>query len=89
MNENELATEVTKLEGGKISCSIAQVKEVLKCFKLVMVKDATPIMLMGPDENKYLCFPMHSLIAKMYKSGVSLAEKKKKVGLFKRIVGKK
>lgn len=32
MNLNQLAKEVTKLEGGKINLSVAQVKEVLRCF---------------------------------------------------------
>jgi uncharacterized protein with PhoU and TrkA domain len=36
VNENEIAREVAQLEGGKVSLSIAQVKEVLACLRHVL-----------------------------------------------------
>lgn len=32
MNLNKLAQEISKAEGGKVNLSIAQIKEVLRCF---------------------------------------------------------
>lgn len=36
MNLNQLAKEISKLEGGAHDLSIAQIKEVLACFACVM-----------------------------------------------------
>lgn len=36
MNLNELAKEISKLEGGKKELSIAQIKEVIKCLSIVL-----------------------------------------------------
>jgi hypothetical protein len=38
MNLNQLAKEITKIEGGRVNLSIAQVKEVLRCFGDVAYK---------------------------------------------------
>ena len=40
MNLNDLAVEVTKLEGKKKSVSIAQVKEVMGIFLRMMAKES-------------------------------------------------
>ena len=39
MNMNELAKRVTKVEGGKVNLSIAQVKEVLRVLATEMAND--------------------------------------------------
>lgn len=67
MNEKELVLEITQLAAGK--CTSAQVKEVIRCLKIVMAKDCKAVMRMGPDENKHLCFPMYSIVTKLYQSG--------------------
>lgn len=36
VNWNEIAREVAAHEGGKVNLSIAQVKEVLRCFRIVL-----------------------------------------------------
>lgn len=36
VNWNEIANEVASLEGGKVNLPIAQVKEVLRCFRIVL-----------------------------------------------------
>lgn len=36
MNLNELAQEISKLEGKKVQVNIAQIKEVLKCLGAVL-----------------------------------------------------
>lgn len=36
VNWNEIARDITKLEGGKVNLPIAQVKEVLRCFRIVL-----------------------------------------------------
>ncbi len=36
MNLNELAVEISKIEGKKQNLSIAQIKEVLKCLGMVL-----------------------------------------------------
>lgn len=38
MNLNELAKEISKLEGGKINLPIAQIKEVLKCLGAILAE---------------------------------------------------
>ena len=35
-NWNEIAREVAALEGGKVNLPIAQIKEVLRCFRIVL-----------------------------------------------------
>lgn len=36
VNWNEIAREVAALEGGKVNVNIAQIKEVLRCFRIVL-----------------------------------------------------
>lgn len=36
VNWNEIANEVAALEGGKVNLPIAQIKEVLRCFRIVL-----------------------------------------------------
>lgn len=38
VNWNDIAREIAALEGGKVNLSIAQVKEVLRCFRIVIWK---------------------------------------------------
>lgn len=38
MNLNELAKEISRLEGGKKELSIAQIKEVIKCMGVVLCR---------------------------------------------------
>jgi hypothetical protein len=38
MNLNQLAKEITKIEGGRVNLSIAQVKEVMRCLGDVAYK---------------------------------------------------
>lgn len=45
-NLNELAREVTLMEGGKVRISIAQVKEVLKIVGDLMRQDPDVVLLM-------------------------------------------
>lgn len=35
-NWNDIARDVCELEGGKVNLTIAQVKEVLRCFRIVL-----------------------------------------------------
>lgn len=36
VNWNEIAHEIAALEGGKVNLPIAQIKEVLRCFRIVL-----------------------------------------------------
>lgn len=47
MNLNELAREISKLEGKKVPVNIAQIKEVLRCFGKVLSD-------LAPEEAFYL-----------------------------------
>ena len=37
MNQNEVAVEVAKKEGGKVNLTIAQIKETVKCYNQVIL----------------------------------------------------
>ena len=38
MNQNKVAVEVAKKEGGKVNLTIAQIKETIKCYNEVILK---------------------------------------------------
>ncbi len=39
INLNKVAVKVAKLEKGKVEISIAQIKEVMKCFLICLAKE--------------------------------------------------
>jgi len=38
MNQNEVAVEVAKMEGGKEEQSIAQIKETIRCYNALILR---------------------------------------------------
>ena len=67
MNLNELAKEISKLEGGKKELSIGQIKEVVKCISILIYEDT----LFEEHDNMYLS----DLVIKLYKNGKKWARK--------------
>ena len=54
MNLNQIAKEITLLEGGKINLSIAQVKEVMRCLGDVAFKSGDDMAFLEICSKLYL-----------------------------------
>jgi hypothetical protein len=75
VNLNELAKEISKLEGGRQNLSIAQIKEVVKCLSIVQfLHDSLETVFMGPNAVA----TKKSLFWKLMVNGAKQINKKKK-----------
>lgn len=75
MNLNELAKEISILEGGKQNLSIAQIKEVIRCLSMVQYRhDFHETEFVG----KIAHVTKQSLFWKLMANGIKQMAKKKK-----------
>lgn len=54
VNLNELAKEVSKLEGGKFELNIAEIKEVIRCVSIAVYKDPDLFHLLIRNGKKWV-----------------------------------
>lgn len=70
MNQNDVAKEISKMDGGKINLNISEIKRVMACYNVLLFREPTLIAnaIKNGEKNRLKYLPKLPKILKKKKS---------------------